>query len=66
MVVHYRVIEDAPAPCSMEASERAEEAQVWAERLVEKLRGLLREELAEYRGTDAFMKWIRSDEEDVG
>ena len=34
-------------------------------RLTEKLRGSLKDELAEYGGAEGFMKWVRSDEDDV-
>jgi hypothetical protein len=34
-------------------------------RLTEKLRGLLKEELAEYGGGEAFLRWIRSEDEDA-
>jgi hypothetical protein len=34
-------------------------------RLTEKLRGLLKEELAEYGGGEAFLRWIRSEEENA-
>ena len=34
-------------------------------RLTEKLRGLLKDELAEYGGGEAFVRWIRSEDEDA-
>ena len=34
-------------------------------RLTEKLRGLLKEELAEYGGAEAFVRWVRSDGDEV-
>jgi hypothetical protein len=42
---------------------KGEEAEAKAERLTERLRGLLQEELAEYGGGEAFLRWIRSDDE---
>jgi hypothetical protein len=36
-----------------------------AVRLSEKLRGILKEELAEYGGGEAFLRWIRSEDEDA-
>ena len=36
-----------------------------ARRVVEKLRGVLKEELAEYGGGEAFLRWIRSEDEDA-
>lgn len=37
----------------------------WAFRVTEKMRGLLKEELAEYGGGEAFVRWIRSEDEDA-
>lgn len=34
-------------------------------RLTERLRGLLKEEFAEYGGGEAFLRWIRSEDEDA-
>lgn len=34
-------------------------------RLSERVRGLLKDEIAAYGGTEAFMRWVRSDEEDA-
>ena len=36
-----------------------------AQRLTGKLAGLLKDELAEYGGGDAFIRWIRSDEDEA-
>jgi len=36
-----------------------------AYRLTESLRGLLREEIAEHGGAEAFVRWVRSDDEHV-
>jgi hypothetical protein len=35
----------------------------WAERVTTNLRGLLKNELAEYGGTEGFIRWIRSEDE---
>lgn len=73
VVVHYRVAKhmvatdrsaklsaDKPGP----AVERAVEAPAArAKRLSEKLRGLLKAELAEYGGAEGFVQWVRSDDE---
>ncbi len=40
-----------------------ESSEEWATRLTENLRGLLKDELAEYGGAEGFMKWVRSDED---
>jgi hypothetical protein len=42
-----------------------EEPSVRAFRLTEKLRGLLKEELAEYGGGEAFLRWVRSEDENA-
>jgi hypothetical protein len=34
-------------------------------RLTERVRGLLKDEIAAFGGTEAFMRWVRSDEEDA-
>jgi len=38
-----------------------EDPESKAKRLTEKMRGLLKDELAEYGGGDAFLRWVRSD-----
>jgi hypothetical protein len=51
----------------LEVSEIAlgdESSEAWALRLTEKLRGLLKEKLAEYGGGEAFLRWVRSGDED--
>jgi hypothetical protein len=47
----------------MEAHEEDPTARAF--RLTEKLRGLLKEELAEYGGGEAFLRWVRSEDEDA-
>ena len=42
-----------------------ESPEAWAERLTGKLYGLLKEELAEYGGGEAFLRWVRSEGEDA-
>jgi hypothetical protein len=37
-----------------------------AYRLTEKLRGLLKDEIAAYGGTEAFIRWVRSDSDEDG
>jgi hypothetical protein len=36
-----------------------------AKRVVEGLHGLLKDEIAAYGGTEAFMRWVRSDEDEA-
>lgn len=42
-----------------------EDSKARAIRLTEKLRGLLKEELAGYGGGEAFLKWVRSEDEEA-
>ena len=73
VVVRYRVARPAaeksevkklPENARGEASEETPEE--WAHRLTGKLRGLLKEELAECGGGEAFLRWVRGyDEEDA-
>lgn len=70
VVVRYRV---AGSPIrvgvgkSREAAEQMEQEAPAARalRLTEKLRGLLKEEFAEYGGGEAFLRWVRSEDEDA-
>jgi len=68
VVVHYRV--RANAHSSAEARKLAgrsgaEPPSERARRLTERLRGLLKEEVAAYGGGEAFLRWVRGyDEED--
>ena len=50
---------------SIQVDPKQEEPSTRAYRLTEKLRGLLKEELAEYGGGEAFLRWIRSEDEDA-
>jgi hypothetical protein len=72
VVFRYRV---AKPPANMGVSSSSFDAELTrkekedpsdrAVRLTEKLRGLLKEELAEYGGGEAFLRWIRSEDEDA-
>ena len=67
VVVHYRVRQRASGNAdTVQTAARSEESPAnRAMRLTGKLRGLLKEELAEYGGGEAFLKWIRSEDEDA-
>lgn len=71
VVVRYRVSAPDEAAGSTSShggpsSNTAETPEVRARRLGEKMRGLLKEELAEYGGGEAFIRWVRGyDEEDA-
>lgn len=72
VVFRYRVVDSNARPAAeksplegkpMDSSEESPED--WAFRVTEKMRGLLKEELAEYGGGEAFLRWIRSEDEDA-
>jgi hypothetical protein len=72
VVVRYRVAKAGQPAQSAKPSEEEsaiveqESPEARALRLTEKLRGLLKEELAEYGGAEAFIRWVRGyDEEDT-
>ncbi|MGD0546232.1 MAG: hypothetical protein ABR991_00195 [Terracidiphilus sp.] len=71
VVVHYRLAdtsmrsitqEDSPTGDGIDLARETPEA--WAYRLTEKMRGLLKAELAEYGGGEAFLRWVRGYDED--
>lgn len=69
VVVHYRLI-NAEKPSADSETELTVSAEMLIEtpaeratRLTNKLRGLLKNELAEYGGAEKFMRWMRSDED---
>lgn len=71
VVVHYEVIgtgansskEEVVDPKQQSALETAETPAARAQRLMEGLRGLLKEEYEEYGGGEAFLRWIRSEDD---
>lgn len=72
VVVRYRVANSGVQPNTRknpaeggEIDPNEETPSARAFRLTEKLRGLLKEELAEYGGGEAFLRWIRSEDEDA-
>jgi len=70
VVVRYRVAnakrqQDEREIPLIEAGGIPEDLSAKALRLTEKLRGLLKEELAEYGGGEAFLRWVRSEDEDA-
>lgn len=74
VVFHFRIKDTGKGPESvtipnpaMSTEGHDEDPSARAKRLTEKLRGLLKEELAEYGGGEAFLRWVRGyDEEDAG
>jgi hypothetical protein len=76
VVVHYRIDQSGKAsgsPAGSAGGSGPTESQYKSEedpsqrafRLTEKLRGILKEELAEYGGAEGFIRWIRSDDEEA-
>ncbi|MGH9589109.1 MAG: hypothetical protein ACRD25_01880 [Terracidiphilus sp.] len=72
VVVHYRVVntrqfaQSGKTQDTQSAPAGEETPGERARRLTEKLRGLLKEELAEYGGAEGFIRWVRGyDEEDA-
>lgn len=66
VVFHYLLPEakaSVGTPESKVQPEAKETSEEWALRLTGKLRGLLKEELAEYGGGEAFLKWMRSEDD---
>ena len=59
-VYRFRPACDEAAMTTQPMSEAA--AREEAHRLVNGLRGLLKEEIADFGGTEAYMRWVRSDE----
>ena len=64
VVVHYRVLHNLSRGEVTAEPAVKEDSAAWAKRLTDKLRGLLKEELAEYGGAEGFMKWVRSDDDE--
>jgi len=66
VVVHYRAVGKGLGEGRASSEEAGiEDAATRAKRLTEMLRGLLKDELKEHGGAEAFVRWIRSDEEDA-
>ncbi len=73
VVVHYRFAqgeEQAPdrtgAGGGNPAGASKEAPEEWAHRVTGKIRGILKDELAEYGGGEAFLRWVRGyDDEDA-
>jgi hypothetical protein len=72
VVVHYRILPEALAAgrgmqvdAGKTSGELVETPKEKARRLTNSIRGLLKEELAAYGGGEAFMRWVRSDDDEV-
>jgi hypothetical protein len=66
VVVHYRVVDSNRSMSgAVDDSQTTQESPAArAHRLTEKLRGLLKEEIAAYGGAEGFIRWVRSDEDE--
>ena len=69
VVYHYRVTDPAEVksslPAQTEASTDREDSETWAFRVTEKIRGLLKDEITALGGTEGFIRWVRSEDEDA-
>lgn len=67
VVVHYRIVGEGGGANAGPGGRTApkEGAMERVQRLTEGLRGLLRRELADQGGAEAFVNWIRSDDKDA-
>ncbi|MGA3102518.1 MAG: hypothetical protein ABSD61_11710 [Terracidiphilus sp.] len=71
VVFHYRVANPRPESSArttfsgaIQTEESGETPDQWALRVTDKIRGLLKNEIAEMGGADGFIRWVRSDDED--
>jgi hypothetical protein len=64
VVFHFHLAEKARAQAADPAGMESPEDRAY--RLTEKLRGLLKDEMAEYGGGEAFLRWVRSEDDDEG
>jgi hypothetical protein len=64
VVVHYRVVSARAGGENGATPPPAETPAARAFRLTEKLRGLMKDEIAARGGTEGFMRWVRSDSDE--
>jgi hypothetical protein len=71
VVFHYRVADPRPESSArttfsgaIQTEESGETPDQWALRVTDKIRGLLKNEIAEMGGAKEFIRWVRSDDED--
>jgi hypothetical protein len=70
VVFHYRITgsmsgPQQPSRVTSSSDAEQEEPQARSKRLTDKLRGLLKEEIGNYGGADAFIRWVRSEDENA-
>jgi hypothetical protein len=69
VVVRYRVAGAAPSKIQSAAAPSGpdgESHEEWAHRMTKRLRGRLKDEIAAFGGSEAFMRWVRGSDEDEG
>jgi hypothetical protein len=69
VVVRYRVLDVTRTrmPSIAEAPKSEDESpEAWAHRMTERLRGRLKDEIADFGGSEAFMRWVRGYDEEEG
>jgi hypothetical protein len=64
VVVHYRLKDSQPAT-SIAAPVSPETPEQRAFRLAEKLRGLMKEEIAAHGGAEGYLRWVRGEDEEA-
>lgn len=64
VVVHYSVAGRSTTSSKQPEASRSDAAER-AQRLTNGLKGLLRDEIGEYGGAEKFVRWVRSDDEEV-
>jgi hypothetical protein len=66
VVYRYRVQSKPLDSAGEQQVAKGEESpEEWAHRMTGKLFGLLKDELAEYGGSESFMRWVRSDDKEA-
>lgn len=65
VVVHYRVADSTQVPAPLETDLPREDPSARATRLTEKLRGILKDEIAGMGGAEAFIRWVRSEDDEA-
>lgn len=61
MIYHFRFLD---APGTTRRTAPGETPEEWAARVTEKIRGLLKDEIAAHGGAEGYLRWVRSSDED--
>lgn len=65
VVIHYRIVGKGNIAANETDRRNLQNHSQRAKQLTERLNGILKKEIAEHGGTKAFVRWIRSDDEDA-